>query len=304
MLKTIARVCQIAFLVVATAALAWFLAGKLAGERRREFDPFERLLVARVVDRVVDALPRRYDVKRVLVLPVKDDPDQYVTSELNRALRDRREYVFYDAREQGPSGVPTGLDDAVKRALKLKEDIRPDAILHSAVRMNVPRDGVGAEVALESHLVPLPEKKEESAAEKARRLAAYVFPDYVEAKAAELPDGPAIEATERIDSRLSLDWFACRMEEASAIGRIAIWVLLAAGLPFAFYPVVQAVTRKENNRLNAAMLTTFVLTNMAGAAVLMGLRPGILGWIAVLAAGAVGFVYDFIICDRIDEMRK
>lgn len=280
MLQTIARVCQIAFLVLASAALVWWLSGKMSWERRRVLTPFERGLAERAVAGVVEELPRREAVKWLLVLPVGgQELDGRVTDLLVDRIQDREEYQVIDARsfEGVLSGLPTA-DEAIKLALKLRKDRTIDGILYATVRRDIGHHGVGATVDLEARLVHLD--------------AAGKYPSDV------------VRKTERIESRASLDWFAPYMEQASALGRFGLWILIAAGLPFAFLPLVQAVVRREKNRWNAAMLLSFVAVDMLAALVLQGVRTGLFGWLLVLLAGLGGFVYNFIICDRIDEMRK
>ena len=63
-------------------------------------------------------------------------------------------------------------------------------------------------------------------------------------------------------------------------------------------------TRKENNRLNLALLGGLTTLDMAAALALLGLRPTFFGAVLVLLAGLGGFLYNFVICDKIDEMRK
>jgi hypothetical protein len=109
---------------------------------------------------------------------------------------------------------------------------------------------------------------------------------------------------QEIRSKVSLDWWEGAMEQTSRFLRFAIWGIVAGGLPFVLFRVVQAITRQENNRLNAALLSGMAAVNMAAALVLAGLRVGLFGWLLVALAGFAGFVYDFVICDKIDEMRK
>jgi len=276
-LQTIVRVCQIAFLVVATIALGWFLAGKLGGERKRELPAFERVLAERAVDRVVEDLPRRETLRRLLVLPVSgQDLDGRVTDLLLERLEARDEYDAIDAREFEGVLTPKDADEAIKAFRKLSKEARPDGILFASVRRDHGRQGVGARVELEARLID----------PKA---------DFT---------GEVVRKTERIESRASIDWFAPFMEQISAPLRLLGWVLFTIGFPFALFPVVQGVTRRENNRWNAVLLGGLTAADGALALVLLGLRPGAFGWMLIVLACMAGFVYNFVICDRIDEMRK
>lgn len=278
MLQTVVRVCQILFLVLAIAALGWFLSDKFKFEKRRELTLFEQGLAERVVERVVEELPRREAVKRMLVMPVSgQELDGRVTDLLVERLQDREEYDIIDGRDFEDVRTPESADEAIKLALKVK-DARPDGVLFSRVLRSIGHHGVGARVELESRLVQI---------DPAGR-----FPSDV------------VRKTEEIESRASLDWFAPYMGSTSRLLRLGLWLAITAGLPFAFMPLVQGVVRRENNRMNAAMLASFTAVNVLAALVLMGIRVGAFGWLLVLLAGLGGFVYNFVICDRIDEMRK
>lgn len=281
MLQTIVRVCQIAFLVLATITLGWFLSDKFGGPRQRELHPFERGLAERVVERVVERLPRRESIRRLLVMPVSgQELDGRITDLLVDRLGNREEYEVIDARRYDVVASPENVAAAIAQARrgKLLKDARPDGILWASVRRDIGRKGLGAMVELEARLVRLDAK-------------------------AEFPSDAVIE-TEKIESRASIDWFAPYMEQSSRLLRLGIWLGVTGGLPFALFPLVQAVTRKENNRLNAILLSGLVAFDAVAALVLLGLRPGFFGWTLVLLAALAGFIYDFVMCDRIDEMRK
>jgi hypothetical protein len=201
-----------------------------------------------------------------------------VTDLLVDRLEGREEYDIIDARRYEIFTTPPELSDALRVVRRLAKDARPDGVLISTVRRDPGRKGVGATVDLESRMIHLDPKA-----------------DFPEEK---------VRATEKIESRASIDWFAPYMEQVSRLLRLGLWVVATAGLPFALFPVVQAVTRRENTRLNAALVGGLCLVNVVAALVLMGFRPGIFGWLLVLLAGLAGFVYNFVICDRIDEMRK
>ena len=280
MLQTIVRVCQIAFLVLGSLALGWFLWGKLGGEKRRELPPFERRLAENVVEQVVRDLPRVEQIRRLLVMPVAgQELDGRITDMLVERIADEREeYHAIDAR--GYEGVltPANVSEAISSAQKLLGDARPDGLLHANVRREFGHHGVGARVEMEVSIVTL-DPKANFATQKVRGA-----------------DG--------IESRASLKWFTPFMESRSGFWRIVIWIFLTAGLPFALFPVVQGITRRENNRLNALLLGSLVLFDVLAALALLGFRPGLFGWFLALLAAFAGFVYNFVICDRIDDMRK
>jgi hypothetical protein len=304
MLATVSRIAQIGFLVVATAAVGWFLYGQITAERPRELTPYERPLVERVVAKVVEELPRDERIRRLLVMPVKHDLDGRVTDVLvDRLGREREEYDVIDARSYLGKGAPSDAKAALEVVEALKKDARPDGFLFPTVERTLPRDGVGTSVALELRLVPN-EKKEDTVLDRARRVAAFLFPEADPAHdVAEIP-GQEVSAQEKIESRFSMDWFAPTMHGQSSLVRFAIWLVLVAGLPFALSPVVTEVVRRENNRLNAALLAGFSAFNLLLALTLMGFRPGVSGWLLALVGTFFGFLYDFVMCDRIDEARK
>jgi hypothetical protein len=304
MLKTVVRIVQIAFFALGAAALAWFLWGKLSGERQRDLDPWERMCAERAVDALVDAIPRRDAIKRMLVMPVEGDLDGRVSDMLWRRIQERPEYVFIDGRSYQPAQKPADVKEALELVDKIRKSQNPQGVLVSRVERVTPRDGVGTKVDIEAHLIPLPD--DQSALDKARRFAGAWFPSLApdDAKAAESAGETVHPPAETITTRFSVDWWAGAMEATSRFERLAAWLLFTGGLPFALMSLVQAVTRRENNRLNAAMLAGFVAADGLAALFLMGLRIGASGWVLLLFAGFAGFLYDFVICDRIDEMRK
>lgn len=280
MLQAIVRVCQIVFLVLAIAALGWFLYDRWSQDRRIELDPYRRVLAERAVGRVVDELPRKDAIKRLLVLPVAGDVHGHVTDMLVNEVEERRdEYIVVDARDFEGVKTPANVAEGLAIAKKLAKEARPDGILQPTASLDYGRKGVGATVTVEAKLVTLDAKAN--------------FPS------------DTVQATEKIESRFSVDHWSATMEQTSSLLRLGLWIVGVAGLPFAIFPVVQSVTRRENNRLNAALISGLVAFDLLLALVLMGIRPGgAFGWLLLVLAGFAGFVYNFEICDRIDEMRK
>lgn len=286
MLQAIVRVCQIAFLVLATVALGWWLSGKLGGERRRELDAFQRTLAAKAVAIAVAELPAREDVRRIVIPPVLGDLDGRIADMLvARVEADGRYEVVPPARVEEAvkdglaHALPAKPDDALKLARKLAPATRADGLLFTSVERGSGEKGLGAEVALHFQLLRLKD-------------------------GAEVPGALVHDARARIDSRASIDFFAAWMEQVHWLWRGFLWVLFTAGLPFAMFPIVQAVTSKESNRMNAVLLSGLVLLDVAFAAALLGFRPGWFGAFMLVLAAFGAFIYDFAVCDKIDEMRK
>lgn len=286
MLQAIVRVCQIAFLVLAMVALGWWLSGKIgSGERRRDLDPFQRTLAEKAVAAVVAELPSREDVRKVVIPPVVGDLDGRVTDLLVDAVGDDERYEIVspsrieDAIAESWKGrAPATREAAIALAKALAPDTRADGLLFAVVDRASGQKGLGARVDLQARLIRLADE-------------------------AEVPGG-MVRATETIESRASLDYFAPWMEQVHPLWRAFLWVLFTAGLPFAAFPIVQAVTAKENNRWNAVLLGGFVALDVLFAAALLGFRPGWFGGLLLVVAAAAAFVYDFAICEKIDDMRK
>lgn len=303
MLQTIVRVCQVAFFALGAVTLGWFLVGKLSGERRREMNPWERTCAERAVALVVDQLPRRDAIKRLLVWPVRGDYDERITDILVDGLGTRPEYDIIDARKE-LKAVPSDWKTALETMQKLKASTRADGVLYTTVERETPRDGVGTKVDMDARLVPLVGQESSGVIDSARRLAGVVFPSLAPEQAREEAGEEVHPPAQEIRSRASIDWWSGEMEQTSRLLRLAIWAAAVGALPFALFPVVQAVTRRENNRLNAAMLAGMAAANMAVALALLGLRVGLFDALLVALAGFAGFLYDFVICDKIDEMRR
>src|SRR5437870_4388821 len=136
MLQAIVRVCQIAFLVLATIALGWWLSGKLGRERRRELDSFQRMLAERAVAAAVAELPAREDVRRIVVPPVLGDLDGRIGDMLADRVRETGRYEVVridDAVKEGRAALPTTPAEAVKVAKKLAPETRADGLLFAVV---------------------------------------------------------------------------------------------------------------------------------------------------------------------------
>ncbi len=296
MLKALVRIAQIAFFGLGAVALAlWLGIGFGGGRKQRSLEPFQRTLAESAARDVARALPQREEIRTVIVGPVAGDLDGQVAELLADEI-DRAGYydvvswedAVAEARER-EKGAVLG-DDAPERggeadaeaALKIARVAARATGADGWVRAEVSRSsgekGLGAHVDLAARFFALPD-------------------------AAEIPGG-AVRSARRIETRASLDYFAPWMEQVHPLWRLFLWALFCAGLPFAAYPIVQAVTARESNRANAALLGALVLLDVAFAAALMGFRPGWGGAFLLAFAALVTFVYNFAICDRIDEMRK
>src|SRR5205807_2120178 len=99
---------------------------------------------------------------------------------------------------------------------------RADGLLFAVVGRDSGQKGLGAQVDLDLRLMSL-------------------------RTGAEVANGRVHPAPARIDSRASLDYFAAWMEQVHWLWRGFLWLLFTAGLPFAMFPIVQAVTARENN---------------------------------------------------------
>jgi hypothetical protein len=286
-LKVIVRICQIAFFGLGAIALAYWLGwGFGGGKSRRPLDPFQRVLAEGAVREVVDALPRREDVRKVIVGPVAGDFDGRVNEMLANAVNDAgiydvvtwEEALAFFAKDGKTLPGPDLFRESPAARAEVAKTTGTDGWIQGNVVRSSGRRGLGASVDLAVRLVKLPDL-------------------------AEIPDGE-VRSTKKIETRASLDYFAPWMEQVHPLWRLFLWILFTGGLPFAAFPVVQAITARESNRWNAALLGGLVLLDVSFAAALLGFRPGWFGALALTAAACAGFVYDFAICNKIDEMRR
>lgn len=286
MFQTPLRIALIAFFSVATVALVWLLIDQW-GEPRIKLDPYRQLLAKQVVHDVVWELPRRDEIRRLVVVPIVRDVDERVTDLLYDALYERD--LFFLANQSDVRSVienkfndrePLNIAEAVAvgRAMAA-DDTSIQGVLFPVLSAFSPgREGVGARVELKAWLVRLD-------------------------SAATVPGGTVVSTTE-MASRWDLDWFAAYAQSSSRFWRMVLWLLLTTGLPFALFPVVKAALAMDNNRANGALLGGLVAASTMWALVLMGLRPGWSGAALLVIAALGAFVYSFGICDWIDEKRR
>jgi hypothetical protein len=71
-------------------------------------------------------------------------------------------------------------------------------------------------------------------------------------------------------SVFSLDYYRLRLGETSTLFRVILWFIIAAGLPFAFYPVCMKVFELDSNGANFAVLVALVLLALVSALFLNG----------------------------------
>jgi hypothetical protein len=288
MLKILARVSQIGFCVAVTAVIVWFLWDKLGGEPRRDLDAYRRVLAEHVVEDFAGKLPRRDEIRKLVVAPVGRDVDGRVTDLLYDAVEAEELYFLVsmgtvrDAVEDQLGGTePQSVDEAVQLAEKIKvDDPSVEGVLYTELgHFSDGRRGIGAHVELKGWLVRLETK-------------------------APVPGGVVEPTHRRIAGRFDLDWFDATMQEVFWLLRGFVWVLFTAGLPFALTPLVVKVTAMRKNSANWLLLGGLVGASLLLGIALMGFRPGVGGWLLLLVGALCAFVYDFGICDRIDEAQR
>ncbi|RME76286.1 MAG: hypothetical protein D6776_01535 [Planctomycetota bacterium] len=288
MLRLLTRVSQIGFSLAVTAAIVWFLWDKIGGEPRRELDPYRQVLAERAVRQLAHEVPRRDEIRKLVVAPVVRDVDDRVTDLLVDALEDEQLYFLVspstvrdtiDKRFGGRR--PRTLEDAVALARAIaQEDPAVEGVLFTILgHFSDGRRGIGAHVELKGWLARLDTGEP-------------------------VPGGLVGPVHATIRGRLDLDWIAATMRSIALWKRLGIWLIFTAGLPFALSSVVARVTRLRSNRANAWLLAGLVGASVALGWLLMGLRIGWGGVLVLLLGALVAFVYDFTICDQIDEAQR
>lgn len=284
MLGTIARIAQIGFLVTATGVLGWFLWGKLKSEPRRELDAFRHTLAEEVVEEVVYELPRRDEIRKLVVLPVVGDLDGRVFDMLYDELEDvelyfladddfARTYIAEERSGKEPLSEPEAV--AVGRALR-EQDAAIEGVLFTVLReFTDGRRGLGARVDMVASLL------------------------HIE-RGMVVPRG-VVRAERTIDSRASLAFFTPYMQSSSLLLRIFGFVVFAGGLPFALFPVVRAVLRGRNTTHNIILVGALTLADVLFALVLVGLQPGVLGGFGLLLALLSGGIYNVELLEKLEQ---
>ncbi len=288
MLSLLARLSQIGFFVAVTAVVVWFLWDKIGGEPRRELDPYRQVLAEKVVVDFAGKLPRRDEIRKLVIAPVVRDVDGRVTDLLFDAVEDEELYFLVSPstvraaiEERFEGRPPRSIDEAVALAKVIaEEDPSVEGVLYTELgHFSDGRRGIGAEVELRGWLVRLE-------------------------TGAPVPGGVIEPSFARIRGRFDLDWFEAATRSVPWWVRLGAWLLFVVGLPFALTPVVVRVTRLRSNRANALLLGAMVGASVLLGWALMGLRAGLGGWLLLTQGAIAAFVYDFAICDRIDEAQR
>lgn len=89
----------------------------------------------------------------------------------------------------------------------------------------------------------------------------------------------------------------------SGLGRLLAWGTLVLASPWAGWPVVGWVARRQSNAAGAVLVIGLTLVEALLLAVLLGSRltGGAAGWTAFAAAVVVAGLYNLLICDWIAD---
>lgn len=68
----------------------------------------------------------------------------------------------------------------------------------------------------------------------------------------------------------SLDYVRLRLSQTSTVFRVILWFVIAAGLPFLFYPVALKLFEYQSNGANMTLLVALVVSTLAAAFALNG----------------------------------
>ncbi|RMG14088.1 MAG: hypothetical protein D6731_10820 [Planctomycetota bacterium] len=292
-----------AWKILGVLALVGVLGGVLAYVGYRPEREMTALMqqVAEVVEREFkDKLPRVRKIDRMLILipgrSPRPEERQFREQLLDTVVRsDKYSLITWDEVEERlrgkqwtriltelgmmPGEVPQTLE-AAKQAMKQldRANLEIDGVLFIEVTEfyeGDDEDGFGAKIGVKGTVWSRAEG----------------------AVVAEVP--PIVEA---IDSRWDLRYLQHAMGRQSLFWRLPLWLLLVCGLPWGLIQVVRAVLKRRSNGLNAALLATFTLFDIALAWPLLlgfGVGPGsLVGLIFVLL---VAGYYNYDALDYIER---
>ncbi|MCP4592158.1 MAG: hypothetical protein GY842_15595 [bacterium] len=97
-------------------------------------------------------------------------------------------------------------------------------------------------------------------------------------------------------------WAWKHPEELAAIGRVlkyaAIWLGIALVLPWASFPVVGWVVRRESNVVAGLLLSGLAAVDVFVALCMTGVSElGILTWMVLVLGFLCGAIYNFLVCN-------
>lgn len=238
------------------------------------------------LESVAQQLPRDEDFVIVAFMPLKGDPKMELTKALARHLRQ----LDKGRRFRGPDGDYVAAELAKdlgegeslvtteEKALKVASHVGVQAVLFGEGR--VEDNEYRCEVSLRLTFVRAPQERPYRQEQVVRH----------------------VTVEERLSkSILSLEYYRLRISETSVLLRALLWFLIAAGLPFVFYPVDLKVFALESNAASMGLLGAFTAADFAAALLLNGFAfSGVWALLYLALIGGCG-VYNLVILNALQE---
>lgn len=274
---------------LATTRMGGFLLGLLIlsnvwwtlGPEAKRPDSAQRAVADTACAQIVRELPHDRGVYKVAVLPFERDYTSYVTDVVRDGLKRTGHYNIKDKgvieklrkKLRLDPGEVWGAESALKRGRRLKVD----AVVFGSVPEFI-QDSGRAGIAV--HAVMLRVPGGETMAEVTVREGlskSLASPGYIEAQ----------------------------LHNTSLMARITSWALICLLLPICFSFVVRRITALQSNFYNFFLLAGFVMLNLALAVIIMGVRLTTWwGWLTILVLIVLSSIYNYGLCNRIEELDR
>lgn len=213
--------------------------------------------MARAMGEMLEQAPKppQDEFWRLLIVPLRNDSKGRIARELRSALRGFDEGSDY--RVADPDYVADEIEKDFKSALVVGSEAE-------ALKVG---QHFGTDVVVWGEVTGYGDS--EDATEVSFNL---VFERMPMGKIEPLPKVlGTVQVKRRLSkSFLSLDYYRLRLAETSTLYRVILWFVIAAGLPFALYPVCMKVIDADSNASNFTLLAGLILLAMIASLLLNG----------------------------------
>ena len=269
-------------------------------EPKREMTPLMYQLAVKTSEDLAQALPRREDTNRVLILlqgpQARDEQQQFRRMLFDAVIGSDK----YDARtwDQLRGQLNDDWRGYLVKKLGFAPEEAPDSIEKAAKALDV-----FEKANIEMQGIVLVKLKRFDEGKEGNGLGAKIV---LEAEIYSKAEGEVVARVGPIEDSIESPWdlrvLRHQMKTQSIFWRFPLWFLLACGLPWALIQLVRAVLKRRDNNWNVALLIVFTLLDLTAAWILLfayGLGGGTIA--GMVFVGAFMGYYNYDAVDYIDR---
>jgi hypothetical protein len=288
-----------ASIVVIALGVILAIVHHFTADTRREMPPVLKALSEDVSQEFADAIPRNRDVNELLVLVLQRgnrDEESRFKEMLKDKIKDQGKYKVSDWADVKKAFGDTFWGKIVREIPGMQPGDDPQNIAQAKKALSIlATTGKHIDGVL---LVTVSDFTEGDNGYKARVTC--------EGEIYSVDQQKTIDTikpvTESVDSRLNYLYLHHAIASSTLIGRVVVWFLVAATLPFVLIQLVRGVVSKRRNELNLTLVVGFTLFDVFLGWVLLtsiSLDLGAALVVALLVA-SMGY-YNYDACDYIER---